>query len=77
MVDSEYMFRGKGLSIKVHENNIERAIGMLRKKINADGIFQEIRKRRFFEPNTAKRRRLKAESDIRNRRRMRQLDPFG
>jgi len=63
---SDDIFFGKrGISVKVFNNNINGALTQLKRKVNAEGINRELRKREAFEPNTAKRRRKLAEAEIR------------
>jgi len=63
---SDDIFFGKrGISVKVFNNNINGALTQLKRKVNAEGINKELRKRECFEPNTAKRRRKLAEAQIR------------
>lgn len=68
-------FFGKhGLMVKVYNNNINGAITQLKRKVNAEGINKELRKRKHFEPNTAKRRRKLAEAQIRWRKKQDQIN---
>ena len=62
----EDIFFGKrGISVKVFNNNIVGALTQLKRKVNAEGLNRELRKREAFESNTAKRRRKMAEAKIR------------
>jgi len=59
-------FYGKyGCSVKVYNGNINGAITQLKRKVNAEGINKELRKRKHFETNTAKRRRKLSEAQVR------------
>ncbi len=51
-----------GLSVFVRNNDVDRAIRQLKKKINADGLFKELREKEFYEQPSVKRRRQKAEA---------------
>lgn len=51
-----------GLSVAVRNNDIEKAIRILKKKINSEGILKELRKKEFYEKPSVKRRRQKAEA---------------
>ncbi len=51
-----------GLSVRVDNNNIEKAIRIFKKKIMNDGLLKEIKKRQFYEKPSEKRRREKAEA---------------
>jgi small subunit ribosomal protein S21 len=68
-------FHGKrGVSVKVYNNNINTAIAQLKRKSNAEGINKELRKRKYFEENTAKRRRKLAEAQMRWRKKQDQIN---
>lgn len=68
-------FHGKrGVSVKVINNNINGAIIQLKRKSNAEGINRELRKRKYFETNTAKRRRKLAEAQLRWRKKQDQFN---
>lgn len=58
-------FGKKGISVKVFNNNIGAALVQLKRKVNAEGVNRELRKREAFETNTSKRRRKLAEAKIR------------
>jgi ribosomal protein S21 len=62
----EDIFFGKrGISVKVFNNNMIGALTQLKRKVNAEGLNRELRKREAFESNTSKRRRKMAEAKIR------------
>lgn len=68
-------FHGKrGVSVKVFNNNINGALAQLKRKSNAEGINRELRKRKHFETNTAKRRRRLAEAQLRWRKKQDQFN---
>lgn len=56
------------MRVDVHENNVEQAIRQLKKKLNREGFYREIKKRRFFEKPSEKRRREGAEAVRRTRK---------
>lgn len=72
--DEDGFFGKKGLTVKVYNNNINGAITQLKRKVNAEGINKELRKRKHFETNTAKRRRKLAEAQIRWRKKQDQFN---
>jgi len=72
--DDDSFFGKRGLYVKVYNNNINGAITQLKRKVNAEGINKELRKRKHFEPNTAKRRRKLAEAQIRWRKKQDQIN---
>ena len=54
-------------------NNAEKAIKLLKKKINAEGTLKECRDRQFYEKPTDKRRRQKAQAIRRIERQLQKL----
>jgi ribosomal protein S21 len=63
--NDDSFFGKRGIFVKVYNNNINLAIAQLKRKSNAEGINKELRKRKHFETNTAKRRRRLAEAQMR------------
>jgi small subunit ribosomal protein S21 len=55
----------KGLAVRVVNGNIEGAISRLKRLLNQEGVTRELRRRRYYEKPTTKRRREKAEAKIR------------
>ena len=51
-----------GLSVKVYNNNIDKAIKQFKKKVMADGLLKEIKNRMSYERPGEKRRRARAEA---------------
>lgn len=72
--DNDGFFGKRGLTVKVFNNNINGAIAQLKRKINAEGINKELRKRKHFETNTAKRRRKLAEAQVRWKKKQDQIN---
>lgn len=58
-----------GMTVTVHNNNVEKAMRQLKKKLLRDGLFNEIRERRYFKSNTEKRLKAEAAAAARHRRR--------
>jgi len=50
------------LEIKVHENDVERGLKMLKNRLQKDGLFREIKNRRFYQKPSVKRKRKQAEA---------------
>ena len=50
------------MEIKVHENDVERALKMLKMKLQKDGLFREIKNRKFYQKPSVKRKRKQAEA---------------
>ena len=46
--------------VKVRNNNVDQAIPVLKKKLQTEGLFNELRNREFHEPRGEKKRRQKA-----------------
>ncbi len=56
------------VSVNVRDNNVEQALRVLKKKMQREGIFREMKERRDFEKPTAKRKREKQENIRRSRK---------
>ena len=54
--------------VEVRNNNVDQAIRVLKKKLQQDGIFNELRDREFYMSRSEKRRRSKAAAIRRQRR---------
>tara|TARA_B100000959_G_C14842705_1_gene566726 strand:+ start:527 stop:739 length:213 start_codon:yes stop_codon:yes gene_type:complete len=61
------------IRIEVRNNNAEKAIKLLKKKINAEGTLKECRDRQSYEKPTDKRRRRKAQAIRRIERNLEKL----
>ena len=46
--------------VEVRNNNVDQAIRVLKKKLQQDGIFNELRDREFYMSRSEKRRKAKA-----------------
>jgi small subunit ribosomal protein S21 len=51
-----------GLEVDVYDNNIDKALRQLKKKMATEGIYREFKKRRYYEKPSEKRKRKKAEA---------------
>jgi small subunit ribosomal protein S21 len=60
--------RNQDLQILVRDNNIEQALRALKKKMQREGIFREMKRRRFYEKPSEKAARLKSEAVRRARK---------
>jgi|TARA_R110000868_G_scaffold396569_2_gene668814 small subunit ribosomal protein S21 len=56
----DYEVRKKGLRVEVRNNNITKAWRKLKRRLQDEGITQELRERRFYEKPSEKRNRKKA-----------------
>ena len=50
----------RGMIVEVRNNNIDKAISILKKKLQDDGFFNELRKREYYTSKGEKRRLAKA-----------------
>ena len=50
------------IEVTVRDNNIEKALRVLKKKLQKDGLFRELRLRQFYEKPSDKRMRKHKES---------------
>ena len=56
------------MEVTVKDNNIEQALRVLKKKMQREGIFREMKRRRCYEKPSEKRVREEAESARRSRK---------
>ena len=54
--------------VEVRNGNVDQAIRVLKKKLQQDGLFNELREREFFTSRSEKRRRSKAAAIRRQKR---------
>jgi len=50
------------LEVRVKNNNVEKAMRQLKKKVMKDGLLKELKQRQFYEKPSLKKQRLKKES---------------
>jgi len=50
------------VTVSVRDNNVDQALRVLKKKMQREGIFREMKMRRDFEKPSEKKKREKAES---------------
>lgn len=50
------------MEIKVHENDLEKALKLLKNKLQKDGLFKEIKQRSYFEKPSIKEKRKQREA---------------
>ena len=58
----EYKRDKMTIEVQVRNNNVEKAIRVLKKKIQKDGMMRELRQRQYYEKPTLKRQRKLKES---------------
>ncbi len=56
------------MEVLVRDNNIEQALRILKKRMQREGVYREIKMRRHFEKPSEKRVRLKSEASRRIRK---------
>jgi small subunit ribosomal protein S21 len=56
------------LQILVRDNNVEQAMKVLKKKMQREGIFRELKRQRFYEKPSERRAREKSEAISRARK---------
>lgn len=59
------------MEVSVRDNNVEQALRALKKKLQREGVFREMKLRRHFEKPSQRRKREKAEAVRRHRKLMR------
>jgi small subunit ribosomal protein S21 len=64
------------VDIRVHENNIEKAIKDLKRQLQKEGLFKEIKKRSFYEKPSEKERRKQREARKRRLKALRHKKPL-
>lgn len=61
------------MQVIVRENNVDQALRVLKKKMQREGIFREMKARRAYEKPSERRARQKAEAVRRSRKAARKL----
>ena len=56
------------MEVSVRDNNVEQAIRVLKKKMQREGVFKEMKMRSYFEKPSQKKLREKAENIRRSRK---------
>jgi small subunit ribosomal protein S21 len=59
------------LQVFVRDNNIDQALRALKRKMQREGVFREMKRRRFYEKPSDKATRERTESERRRRKRAR------
>ena len=68
----------RGMAVEVRNNNIDKAISILKKKLQDDGFFNELRKREYYMTKSEKRRLAKAAGKRRvQKENEKRLEEFG
>ncbi|MRR53591.1 MAG: 30S ribosomal protein S21 [Deltaproteobacteria bacterium] len=77
-IDVRRSFSGKGdprLDILVRGNDIEKALRDLKRSLQKDGFFKEMRTRKYYEKPSVKKKRKQLEAERRRRKAMRNRRP--
>ena len=56
------------VGVNVRDNNVEKALRVLKKKLQREGVFREMKERRHFEKPSERKAREKAENIRRSRK---------
>lgn len=56
------------MQVSVRDNNVDQALKVLKKKMQREGLFREMRQRKFYEKPSEKRARQKSEAIRRARK---------
>jgi len=64
------------MEVKVFEGNVAKAMKVMKRKLQQEGLFREMKKRRFYEKPSDKRKRKQKESARRERKRLSKLASF-
>lgn len=63
-----------GLTVQVKNNDLNKAMKILKKKIVAEGIVKEVKRRMFYESGSERRKRERAEARLRWKRKEEMLN---
>ena len=61
-------FEGLFVQVQVRDNNVEQALRALKKKLQREGVFREMKLKQHFEKPSVKKAREKAEAVRRSRK---------
>lgn len=59
------------MEVTVHSRDVEKALRTLKKKLQLDGLFGELKKRRHYEKPSVKRKKKQLEAEKRRRKALR------
>ena len=65
------------MEVRVQSRDIEKALRNLEKKLQLDGVFGELKKRRFYEKPSVKKKRKQLEAQKRRRKLLKRSRPAG
>ena len=61
------------MQVIVHNNQIEKAVRDLKKKLSQEGFFAEIKERRFYDKPSVQRKKKRAKAEKRRRKAMKKF----
>lgn len=64
------------MEIKVYDDNITKAMKVMKRKLQQDGFFRDMKRRRFYEKPSVRRKRKEAEAARRLRKKARKMARF-
>ena len=59
------------MEIRVDSNDVEKALRLLKRKIQRDGLFRELKNRRFYEKPSLRKKRKRREAQKRKQKSLR------
>jgi small subunit ribosomal protein S21 len=62
------ILKGQTLQILVRDNNVDQAMKVLKKKMQREGVFRELKRQRFYEKPSERKAREKGEAIRRTRK---------
>ncbi len=65
------------MEVRVLSRDIEKALRNLKKKLQLDGVFGELKKRRYYEKPSVKKKRKRLEAQKRKRKLLKRVRPSG
>src|ERR1051325_6672003 len=69
LADSRHLkHKGHSLQVLVRDNNIDQALRVLKKKMQREGLFREMKQRKFYEKPSERKNRESAEAIRRARK---------
>lgn len=72
-MQDDFVFKKKGMTVKVHNGNIEGAMAQLKRRMNTEGVNKELRKRKHFTPNSVLKRQQLSEAKLRWKKKYSQI----
>ena len=64
------------MEVKIINNDLNKAMRVMKRKLQQEGLFREMKRRRFYEKPSAKRNRKQKEALRRERKRLSKLKRF-